>query len=616
MPLVRFDQDPELQPGAGLFHADDGSSFFAHDPDMAAQLSPELQAAGAPQGDERMARNSAGADIDAISRELAGGQPPAPPVSMADAGGPARMPGQGPSSDEAKIQQALYRSEAGPPQPPAAPAQPESPALGQAAQLQSNIDAYAMRPVYEAPRRGGVLPTTQQETREASGVPYDPNGPEAQARAEASINVNMAGAAKANAEVARAAGEAAAYQAALPEVQEQARVAQMKRDMQERQYRRDRDDLEMAMEQSNKSAKSFNANRWFDDRGAIGGIGAGIAQAFGAGSAALTGGPNVVLQQLNSYIDRDIANQRAAIDADEKGANNALAQLNRQYGNLDQAEAALKIAQQKKVETMAASYAASTKSEDVQNSLNVWLADNEQRRVAAEQQFQNAVYGKMSVIMVAKVVQGSRGGLRERTEAERSQAYDTLNKRGNVIGGTYKNEQERQKAEGVDPEKADKQRGLVIEDLQGNQIAARSEPEATKIREMKSLHTNASGAMGTLKGLAKNGSSMSPDDLRAVDLNIEAVVNGANTIAGQNAVKGEDMARYKAALQNKVGSMPAEKALNELQGILDRSYQSRVDAQRGSAVKEAQTSKGSQVKYTGQAAKNPTAAAGFKERGR
>jgi len=465
-----------------------------------------------------------------------------------------------------------------------------------------------------APTRGGVVPTTQQETRETTGVPY--NEADASDRANVSINKSMAYAGQQNAQAARAAGEAAAYEAALPQLQEQARIAQMRRDMQERQYRRDRDDLEQAIAESDKSAKSFNANRWFEDRGAIGQIGAAIAQAFGAAAATLSGGPNMVLQQINSYIDRDIANQRAQIDAGKAGADNALARMNRQFGNLDQAEAALKIAQQKKAETMAASYAASTKSEDIQKSLDVWLAENAERRLAQEQQFQNAAYGKTSLTTAAKVIPGSAGGMRAPTEKEVAERYGTLQKRNDVVGGTYEVHAKRQKALGMDPEKADKTRELVIENLDGSQVLARKADEATKIREMKSLHTNASGALGNLKGLAKNGSSLSPDDLRSVDLNIEAVVNGANTIAGQNAVKGEDMDRYKKALKSTVGSMPAEKALAELQGILDRSYQARVDAQRGSAVKESQTGKGAQLNYTGQASKNPTAKGQFRQVGR
>ena len=590
MALVRFDQEDGLPFGVGTFHGDDGSSFFGEDPEMATQLSPELQAAAAPPEDDRMAMN----DEQKVQAGLFGapGQaPPAPPPSKAD------------------VQPAMYNSNAPPTVQPAMTwnEHPPAPAQADADQLQANIDKVATRKRYDAPRAGGVVPTTQQETREASGMPYDPNGPEAMARADASINVNLAGQRKAEMESARAAGEEAAYRAALPQLEEQARVAQMRRDMQERQYRRDREDLEKAVEQSNKSAKSFDANRWFNDRGAIGGIGAAIAQAVGAGAAALTGGPNVVLQQINSYIDRDIMSQRAAIEADEKGANNALAQLNRQYGNLDQAESALRIIQQKKVETMAGAYAASTKSQDVMAAYDMWVAGNNERRVADEQKFQNAAYGKVSVQTAAKVVPASRGGWRDPTTAEMTKDYEMLDKRGKVIEGTYDAEIKRQKSLGNDPEKKSKESELVIENLDGSLVLARKPDEATKIREMRALHTNASGAVSKLKGLAKSGSSLSPDDLRSVDINIEAVVNGANTIAGQNAVKGEDMERYKKALKSTVGSMPAEKALSELQDILDRSYQARVDAQRGSAVNVAETGSGQRVKYTGKASKNPTA---------
>ncbi len=609
MALVRFDQDPELQPGAGVFHADDGTSFPAFDPEMAAQLSQ-------PQPDERLAL--AGFP-DTEARLAAGGQEApgvAPPVAS-DAGGSWKLDDSrmGKAPEQNATVQAALRPEAGPP-PQQAPLGQANREQADAEQLQGNVDRYVPEYKRVAPRRGGVQPTTQQETREASGVPYDPNGPEAQARAEASINVNMAGANKANAESARAAGEAAAYQAALPQLQEQARVAQMRRDMQERQYRRDRDDLERAIEESNKSSKSFDANRWFSDRGAIGMIGAGIAQAFGAGAAALTGGPNVVLQQINGYIDRDIANQRQQIDAGKENANSALARLNRQYGNLDQAEAALRIAQQKKVETMASSYAASTKSEDIQKALDVWLADNEQKRVKDEQAFQNASYGKTSVTTAAKVIPSSSGGIVPLTEKEKQDYYQTLNKRNEVIGGTYENESKRRKALGIDPEKQAKDEERLIEDLKGNSVVAKSKEEATKIRDMKSLHTNASGSIQALGKLAKSGSSLSPDDVRSFDMNLEQVVNGINTMAGQGVVRGEDMARIKASLQNRVGSMPAEKAVAELQTLADRAYQARVDAQRGSAVKVAETGAGQQVKYTGNSAKTPTAAGQFRQVGR
>ncbi len=459
MALVRFDQEPDHPFGVGTFHGDDGSTFFGEDQEMAAQLSPELQAAAAPPDDERMA--SFESDLDSLGkgfdraanfdRSAEASRLDAPNAGLVAEGANV---GRGPAAPGRTVPAAVA-----PPVGEMAPAQPigqGSPALDHSEQLYGNMDKFATRKRYDAPRAGGVVPTTQSEVRETQGMPYDPNGPEAQARAEASINVNMAGAAKAHAEGARAAGEAAAWQAAMPQLEEQARVAQMRRDMQERQYRRDREDLEMAVEKSNKSAKSFDANKWFNDGGAVTSIGAAFAQAFGAGAAALTGGPNVVLQQVNSYVDRSVMSQRAAIEADEKNANNALAQLNRQYGNLDQAEAALRIALQKKVEMIGAAYAASTKSEDIMNSFNVWLADNEQRRVADEQKFQNAAYGKTAVTTAAKVVQGTRGGMRDPTTAEMTKDYEMLGKRADVFEKTQEGEIKRQEAFGTGGKKAGK----------------------------------------------------------------------------------------------------------------------------------------------------------------
>lgn len=644
MALVRFDQDPELQPGAGLFHADDGTSFFAHDPDMASQLSPEKARrnrsdmavqegrvreleydiktngfydpnADMPEdkdwqgpydtgmdegyegvsssgrgGDQRMALN----DAEKVNAGLFGapGQaPPAPPPQKADV-----QPAMNANAPPAG-QPVMTWNE-----------QPQSPALAEAEQVTQPIVDYVNAPVRVAATRGGVVPTTQQETREASGMPYDPNGPEAMARADASINVNMAGQRKAEMESARYQGEEAAYRAAMPKLQEEARIAEMRRDMQQRQYRRDREDHERAIEQSNKSAKSFDANRWFNDRGAIGSIGAAIAQAFGAGAAALTGGPNVVLQQINSYIDRDIMSQRAAIEADEKGANNALAQLNRQFGNLDQAEAALKIAQQKKVETMAGAYAASTKSQDVMAAYEQWVAGNNERRVAAEQQFQNAAYGKVSLQTAAKVIPASRGGVRNPTEPEKHQRLGTLEKFNTVAGGTYKTEQERQKAMGLDPEKADKEGGKLIENLDGSQVIAKTEPEATKIRDAFRLRTSAVHELNKIKKIAQDSASGGRvgEAKGRIKVLMKRALEQGNTMAGQGVFRTEDADYYTDTLFGAGGGVRTE-VIDELTGMFDHEYQSFVDAQRGSAVNVAETGRGQRVKYTGKAGKNPTA---------
>ncbi len=605
MAIVRFDQDPELPMGAGLFHADDGRSFFAHDPALASSIKPpqveqpnaDIMAAAAPPPDMRTAGGDV-SGITSIARDLAGGQaPPAPPLSAPD------------------VQPARVISEAAPPPPPPQNMPQELPTNAsqqRASDLATNTAEYVNRPVRVGATRGGVVPQTQAMTVETQGMPYDPDSPQAMDRRAAHIAVQQAGVNAAETTALREAGAAAAYRAALPELQEKAAEAERVQAIRRRGYEQERKALDDMTKASESQQKSFDANRFYQRAGVVGQIGAAIAQAFGAYAATLRGGPNLIAQQIHEYIDADVANQRAEIEAGKAGVNNQLAKMNRQFGDLDQAEAALKIAQQKISDNMAASYAASTKSEDVMKSLDSWLAEGQQRYVTLEQQFEDRAYGKRSVSTAAKMIAPSAGGVRDPTEPEKIQRLTTLQKFGDVQKGAYEGEITRRKAEEGDPEKAEKVRGLVIEDLKGNQILARSEPEATKIREMKSLHTNAAGAIQALDGLAERGSSLSPDDLRAVDLNIEAVVNGANTIAGQNAVKGEDMDRYKKALKSTVGAMPAKKAVAELKTILDRTYQARVDAQRGSAVKESQTGKGSQVQYTGEAAQTTTDRGRFK----
>lgn len=605
MALVRFDQEPGYPDGTGMFHADDGSSFFAHDPEMAASIGPY----GPPQEDERTA--SWASDMDAVRRSIpgqdadyAGGQQrPMPPPVATDA------PASG--SDNAKIQQALFHPEAAPTQPATAAPQ-ESPALGQAEQLQSAVDAYVPQYKQVAGSPGGVRPVTQQEVREMSGVPY--NEEDAADRANVSINKAMAYSGQQRAQAARSAGEAAAWQAAVPELEEKARVAQMRRDMQERQYRRDREDLEAAMEQSNKSARSFDANRWFNERGAVGQIGAAIAQAFGAGAAALTGGPNVVLQQINSYIDRDIATQRAQIEADEKGANNALAQLNRQYGNLDQAEAALRIAQQNKVETMAKSYAASTKSEDIMKALDVWLAENAEKRLATEQQFQNAAYGKTSLTTAAKVIPATRGGVVPLTEKEKQEYLQTLSKRNEVIGGTYETEMKRLKASGMDPEKADKINALVIENLDGSQVLAKSKEEGEKIRAAKALHTGAVREFEQIKKVAQESATggRAGEAKGRIRVLMKRALERGNTMAGQGVFRTDDADYYTDALIGAGGGVRAE-VIDELTGMLDHEYQSLVDSQRGSSVRVSETNSGQKVNYTGKSSKTPSKAANLSQ---
>lgn len=598
MAIVRFEQDPDSPvDGMGLFHGDDGSAIYAHDPEMAASLTqpaPDLEAVAYPLKDDRTAQN-----------EYASYQPE--PVSNASTYQPAPPP----SRADVEPQMSSVQPEAPPAQ--AAPPPQAQQEQADADKLQRNIDEYAMRPVVSGPTRGGVIPVKQDVTREASGIPYDPNGPQAMARADAHLDVQLANQQAYRSQAARAAGEAAAYEAALPELQRKAAIAQKQVEHRQRIYRQERAELDDLVAESANAQKSFNANRWFDDRGAVGAIGAGIAQAFGAYSAALVGGDNQIAKQINSYIDRDIANQRAQIESGKAGVDNQLMRLKMKYGDLDQAEAALRIATQKIVDNQIASYAASTKNADLIAAGDKWLAENQQRYILAEQAFENASYGKTSVKTDAKVVAPSAGGQRAPTEKEIQERYNTLEKRGKVVEGTYEGEIKRQKALGMDPEKADKQKPLVIENLDGSQVEARSAPEATKIRELRSLQVSADKTARELEKLSSVGARLSPTQQKKYLANLEATINSANTLFGQGVVRGEDVDRYKSQILGDQYGIGAAEAAKELREIINNAYQARVDSQRGSEVVETHGRRGAQVNYTGKASKNPTAKGQFEE---
>ena len=504
MAIVGFDQDPELPYGAGLFHSDDGRSLFAHNPDLAAQFPqqrelqdlersiqkrrPEVmqqrldagefdQPQGPPPEDQdwkgpydtemdegydgmssldrgpdmRTAGIADRADIDAITRDLAGGQQaPAAPRSVSD------------------VQPARVIQEAAPPPPPPQnmPQVPADVSQRRASDLAANTAEYVNRPVQVAGTRGGVVPTTQGMTVETQGMPYDPDSPQAMDRRAAHIAVQQAQVNTAESVAAREAGAALAYRAALPELQQKAAEAERVQAIRRRGYEAERKQLDDMTKASEQQTKSFDANRFYQRAGAVGQIGAAIAQAFGAYAATLRGGPNLIAQQIHEYIDADVANQRAEIEAGKAGVNNQLAKMNRQFGDLDQAEAALKIAQQKVADNMAASYASSTKSEDVMNSLNSYLAEGQQRYVQNEQQFEDRSYGKRSVTTAAKMIAPSAGGLRAPTEEEKIKRLTTLGKFGEVQKGAYEGEITRQKAEGQDPEKRKKAEDKAAEEAE------------------------------------------------------------------------------------------------------------------------------------------------------
>lgn len=436
--LVRFDQEPGAPNGMGTFHFDDGRSLFAHDPETASSLSDmSAQAFGGP--DMRTAQNG----FQTTDQRL-------------DAGGPA------PGLDD-QLQAMNFQGPAGgAPAPPPQPAA-QAPAVGggpgpEARAAPPDPQAEAMKfitaPVRVAPTRGGVIPKTQSQTVEQEGLPYDPAL--AEQRADANINMMVARRNTAETLATRAQAESLHAQAQIPELQKQAAQAQTEVEEQHNQYKRERADLDRMILESQQNQKSFNANRWFESRGAIGQIGAVLAQAVGAYAAVLGHTENWAQKIINQYIDADIATQREQIESGKAGVNNALQRLNLRYGDINQAQAALKIAMGKVADTQALAYAKATGSQDIINTWEEQVAKNQVERTAEEQKFQAAAMGKRTTATQGQVVAPSAGGVRAPTTAEMSARADLAGKIPGIATKTYEAESARQKAMGggVDPEKA------------------------------------------------------------------------------------------------------------------------------------------------------------------
>lgn len=407
MALIGFEQDPNAPDGAGYFQFDNGKKLYAHDPELAASVrGPDMRTAlnGFKTTDQRL---DAGEPAPGIQEQLDAIKFRGVPKDAAPAGPPAAAP--------------AGATGGGPP----APTEPQGPGV------QQQMTDYVNRPVYSAPTKGGYRPVRESQTVEQEGLPYDERL--ARQREEANNAVVDAHLATAQAQAHRAQAESLQYQAQLPELQKRAAQAQLDMQGQQDAYKRERADLDRLMAESQQQEKSFNANRWMESKGVVGQIGATIAQAFGAYAATLSHGENWAKKIIDGAIDRDIAEQKAQIDAGKAGVNNALKKLELRYGDMNQAQAALKLAMQNSVDAQIQSYAAATKSDDVKNAAGEWLAQNQKDRVDTEQKFMAASLGKRKTETSGQVVAPSAGGARMPTEKEKQDRLRTI-KEGQDVG--------------------------------------------------------------------------------------------------------------------------------------------------------------------------------------
>lgn len=446
---IGFEQDPEAPPGAGMFHFDTGQSVYAHDPYLASNLG----APPAPAPDQRLAEagpippgvraamglpepeQRSDARTPTFDPSVAHGAPPAP-------ANPEQLP-------ERFVTQPVKAPQ---PKPPT----PYEPGIAGMGSVRLPDQPQSAAPAGEAPRfipgsRGGVVPTSKTVETEAQGAPYSPE--DAQRRAEldnAAVGAQLADFARQKEMADRDALKAGIQAAHLRDVAEQkaADVAQR-----EENYRRERAHFDTEQQEFDRNAR-VDPNRWFHQKGTFANIGLAVAQALGAYSAAINHTSNPVQGIIDNAIQRDIAAQEEELRQGRIGQNNALARLKDQYGDLDQARAALSMLQQKAVDNEIQSIAKFDQSKQTQSAAQIWLAQNAQRRQLEEQKFRDIAIGKRTEKVNLKVVPSSGG----RYETEEEQ----LKRQARIAG--YKADIAKSgavvQAGGLDPNRAGKAAGI------------------------------------------------------------------------------------------------------------------------------------------------------------
>ncbi len=579
MALVGFEQDPhpDAPQGAGWFMADSGERAYAHDPELASsffnqpeQPSEELMAAG--QEDPRLAFGTGPAGQDFNAQNLAadaGGAQQAAPPSMADVGpNMSPAPAQGPM-----VSQAAPGMSAPGPQAPQGPPQAQRPPPGEVdpdEQLRAQQQAYVNQPVRGAASPGGYRPRTSEESFTDAGLPLDPE--QAAELARYNENIKVAKQAETGLLVARAQEQMASAQAAIPDLVMKQKEAEARLQQAQNGARQDLQKVKDLIQATNE--KKVDPGRMFQGgKGVVAGIFAVMAQAFGAYAAIKSKtGRNFGGELVQQAIDRDIAAQKEEIDQGRVGANNMLAVLQKKYDyDLPQAESALRMAQTGVVQQQLRAFEGGKLSQDAMANLGTWQADLEKQQFMEARKLYEAGLGKHSRKVNLQYQAPSGGGLAAPTEAERQKRLGTI-KLAQETGTMLKPGEGKEQ---IDP-------ATVIYGVDGKPVAATSPKSADDVRKQYKLYKQAKPSLNKLQELAGLGKSFNWNDSAAYAIHLENVINTANTIAGQGVVRSDDIDRYKTAIAQ--GGLGAKRALAELSGILDNTYQSSVDAETGPSV--------------------------------
>lgn len=597
MAIVGFEQDehPDAPPGAGYAIADSGERAYVYDPNLAAQFqgpspaAPPMQApeppsydlmsaadAGLDQQDDRLAFNTGPAGRDFNSQNLAvdAGGPPAPPPSASDvrpqmSGGPTAQSSANVSypGDIANASSTGPNQSVQPPQASQGPPPEVDPDEQLRAQLQAGVNA----PVYQAPVKGGLRPKSAEVTSEGAEAPMEAaDWRELQDANEAIAQTQVTKAAVLR---AQAENQIAQAQAQMPALQQEYEANKAQLDRARASAKQDLAKVQGLLQEVN--TKKIDHHRLFLHSGFVGGMFAGIAQALGAGAAILgRTGHNVVKEQMDADLANDIAEQREEIENGRANANNALQMLRDRYNfDIPQAESALKIAQLGVQNAQLQQFQGMKMSDDAQMGLEQWIAQNQKDQFLEARKLYTASMGKQTRKESLTYQQGSAGGYRAPTDAERSRRLANI-KAAQEAGIIQKPGEGKEQ---IDPQ-------LVVYDTNGKAIAARNKESADKIRDKYEQYKTIMPSIGAMKSSAGHFNTLSPEERATFALNFETAVSTYNTSLGQGQMKDADMERWHNMISQ--GNFGAQRALAEFEKLVQNKYQAAVDSQTGPEVHE------------------------------
>lgn len=422
MAVGRFvDYQPLPQPGAYQFRLDDGSPLIAQGPEaealarMLEQSRPPMlaQAAPAPTGREDAAMGMSVPDVPMPSPMASQAPPPGPPAAP-----PAPQAPPSPTVPAGVV-----------------PAQPTGGGGG------DQVGSYLMRPVYQ-PGRPGIT-REQLQAKAGQGVPvakgsvmeteggFEPSADYLEGQADLSIQRRQLAQEAADHAIAQAQqGEADA----VADFAYQGRRFQEQQDLTTKLTERVRQD-EAQYHQMRDAFRTSKPDPQRLFRAKDGGtnvamvLAAAVAQGLGAFGAALAGTPNFAQQIINSAIDRDIAAQQDEIAVKGAAADNALSDLLRRTGDLDQAKAMLRTIEHDWVAAQRAQTAAAAKTPEIMQRAAEWDLAEQQRMNDFFEDYRRASLGKHTQRVSAEVAYpqaGSAGGFRAPNEKEIQARAKTL----------------------------------------------------------------------------------------------------------------------------------------------------------------------------------------------